>query len=150
MISILTTTLLATAICVCPCPAETPKPLQDSKKAELYFATDLEYNVNPYLTKLVVDGEVKNVTIVDVRDAEDYAKGHIPGAINITNIKSDTKDFPGLRKDGFNYLYGYSAVCKLPQIAAQKFASLGYPVKVIQGGFNGWKDYQYPIEIVKK
>ena len=68
-------------------------------------------------------------------------------AINITNFKDkDVTEFPGLRKDGYNFVYGYSAVCLLPQIAGQKFASLGYPVKAMSGGFNAWKEYEYPIE----
>jgi rhodanese-related sulfurtransferase len=131
----------------CASFAEMKAPVQDLEKAEKYFDYILEVTTNPFLTKQVVDGEVANVTIVDLRDAEDFKKGHIPGAINITNIKdADVKEFPGLRKDGYNFVYGYSNACLLPQIAGKKFTSLGYPVKAMSGGFHTWKEYEYPVE----
>jgi len=47
-------------------------------------------------------------------------------------------DFPQLRKDGYNFIYCYEEECNLAYKAARKFASLGYPVKVIKGGFESW------------
>lgn len=126
--------------------AETKPPVQDTAKAAEYFDYVIEVTTNPFQTKKVVDGEVKNVTIVDLRSPEDFKKGHIPGAINIANIKEDDIDFPGLRKDGYNYLYGYTEACMLPQINGKRFAKLGYPVKAMKGGFQVWKEYKYPVE----
>ena len=98
----------------------------------------------------MVDGQVKNVTIVDVRSAKSFKEGHIPGAINLpeeehNSFKGNETEFPELRKDGYNYVYCYHANCNLAQVAAKKFASLGYPVKEIIGGFAGWKK-NYPVE----
>lgn len=125
--------------------------LQDSKKAVEYFENELNFTTNPYGTKKVVDGEVKNVTIVDVRDAKSFAAGHIPGAINIPfdkykGFEGSETEFSGLRKDGYNYVYCYEHLCNLAQKAAKKFASLGYPVKEMVGGFEEWKAHDYPIE----
>ena len=126
-------------------------PFQDSAKAVEYFENELNFTTNPYGTKKVVEGEIKDVTIVDVRDAKEFAKGHIPGAINIPfdkhqSFEGPETEFPGLRKDGFNYVYCYELLCNLAQKAAKKFASLGYPVKEIVGGFEEWKEHKYPIE----
>ena len=129
-----------------------PQPsLQDSQKAFEYFENELNFTTNPQGTKQVVDGKVKNVTIIDVRDEKSFAEGHIPGAINMpakkyNNFAGAETEFPGLRKDGFNYVYCYENLCSLAQKAAKKFASLGYPVKEIAGGFEEWKEHQYPIE----
>lgn len=125
--------------------------LQDSAKAVEYFENELNFKTNPHGVKSVVEGKTKNVTIVDVRDAKTFAKGHIPGAINVPFEKYNSFDgpeteFPGLRKDGFNYIYCYEQSCNLSQKAAKKFASLGYPVKEIVGGFEEWKKDKYPIE----
>ena len=92
-----------------------------------------------------------NVNIIDVRSAEAYKKGHIPGAINLpyeqySSFEGNETAFPGLRKDGFNYVYCYQLLCNLGQKAAKKFASLDYPVKEVVGGMQSWKDAQYPIE----
>jgi rhodanese-related sulfurtransferase len=37
-------------------------------------------------------------------------------------------------------------LCNLAQKAAKKFASLGYPVKEMAGGFTEWEKKKYPIE----
>lgn len=131
--------------------ADAQNSLQDSEKAVEFFENELNFKTNPYGTKSVVDGITKNVTIVDVRSAKDFAEGHIPGAINIPfeqhNVfEGSETEFPGLRKDGFNYIYCYKHLCNLGQKAAKKFASLGYPVKEIVGGFDEWKKDKYPIE----
>lgn len=128
----------------------THKP-QDPKKAVQFFEEELEYTTNPHGTNLVVKGDVKNVTIVDVRTEADYKAGHIPGAINLplekyNGFTGNDTEFPGLRKDGYNYVYCYELLCNLGQKAAMKFASLGYPVKEIKGGFKSWKEGNYPIE----
>jgi len=126
-------------------------PLQDSKKAVEYFTQELEFKTNPHGVKAVLSGEEKNVTIVDVRSEKDYAKGHIPGAINIPWEKHEGFDgaeteFPALKKDGYAYVYCYQLLCNLGQKAAKKFASLGYPVKEIVGGFEEWKKGGNPVE----
>ena len=93
----------------------------------------------------------QNITLVDVRAAKNYAEGHVPGAINLpfdkfSRFEGTEKEFPELRKDGFNYIYCYELGCNLATKAARKLASLGYPVKEMKGGFNAWKDHSYPIE----
>lgn len=127
------------------------KEIQDTAKAVQYFSEELNFKTNPHGTKHVVDGTIKNVTIVDVRTAEAFAEGHIPGAINIPYDKfngfdGNETEFPSLRKDGFNYIYCYQLLCNLGQKAAKKFASTGYPVKEMVGGFQAWKEGGYPIE----
>lgn len=127
------------------------KNLQDSAKTVEYFANELNFKTNPYGIKKALDTKAKNITIVDVRSANDFARGHIPGAINVpfekySSFEGSETEFPGLRKDGFNYVYCYEHLCNLSQKAAKKFASLGYPVKEIVGGFEAWKDHNYPIE----
>lgn len=133
------------------CQSAPQEPQQDSKKAVEYFENELNFKTNPHGVKSVVDGKTKNVTIVDVRSEKDYAKGHIPGAINIPWEKHQSFDgpeteFPELRKKGYNYVYCYELLCNLAQKAAKKFASLGYPVKEMAGGFEEWKAHDHPIE----
>lgn len=125
--------------------------LQDSAKAQQFFQDQLDFTTNPSGVKAVVEGRVTNVTIIDVRSEEDYAKSHIKGAINIpfnkhSAFKGDEKEFPELRKDGFNYVYCYDAFCNLGMMACKKFSSLGYPVKEVKGGFEEWKNHKYPVE----
>ena len=124
---------------------------QNTEKAAQYFQEELDYKTNIYGVKQAIDNKATDITIVDVRLAKDFAKGHIPGAINLpydqyANFEGTGPEFPGLRKEGYNYIYCYTAGCNLAQKAARKFALLGYPVKEVVGGFAAWKDSKYPVE----
>jgi rhodanese-related sulfurtransferase len=81
---------------------------------------------------------------VDVRDAEDYTKGHIPGAINLP--KDRWQNPQGLQKDKTNVVYCYTQQCHLAANACVKFASLGFPVMELEGGFGTWKEYELDVE----
>jgi rhodanese-related sulfurtransferase len=129
--------------------------VQDTKAAMHYFENELNFTTNPMGVKSAIEeaakGKSKNIIIVDLRREEDYKAGHIPGAINLPYdkwevFKGDHKEFPGLRKDTINYVYCYQLLCNLGQLAGKKFASLGYPVKEMRGGFQAWKEQKYPIE----
>lgn len=127
---------------------------QDSAKAMEYFKNELEFRLNPFGLRYEMKENGKNLTVIDVRAAHDYNDGHIPGAVNMpwdqyNNFQGDEKDFPGLKKDGYNYIYCYAEGCPIGPRAAIKFASLGYPVREIAGGWEAWKTSGLPIEKTK-
>lgn len=143
--------LLGAMVLSLPISADIGHSVQDSKEAVKFFESKLDLETNPYGVNAVIQGKAKNFTIVDVRSAKDFAEGHIPGAINIPGdehqwFTGSEKAFSQLRKDGYNYIYCYKHLCNLAQKAAKKFASLGYPVKEMVGGFYSWKEDGYPIE----
>ena len=115
----------------------------DPQKAKEYFEAKISFTTGPVeLERMMKQGE--NINIVDVRAADDYAEGHIPGAVNLPKDKWQTLD--GLRKDKTNVLYCYSHVCHLAATAAVEFASKGYPVMEMDGGFRAWKEHDMEIE----
>jgi rhodanese-related sulfurtransferase len=112
-------------------------------KAKAYFENKLSFTTGPVeLDRMIKEGA--NITIVDVRAAEDFAKGHIPGAINLPKEKWDT--FEGLHEQKVNIVYCYAQECHLAANAAFLFADRGYPVMELEGGFEGWKDYDLEVE----
>lgn len=123
---------------------------QDTQAAVKYFQDELNFTANPFSVKQVSEGKTDGV-IIDLRKKEDFDKGHIPGAINIPFDKYDgfegqQVEFPELSKTKINYLYCYELLCDLSLKAAKKFASLGYPVKELKGGFKAWQDHDFKIE----
>ena len=117
--------------------------ISDPQKAKEYFAAKMAFTTGPVeLERMMKQGE--SINIVDVRAAEDYAEGHIPGAVNLPKDKWHTLE--GLRKDKTNVLYCYSHVCHLAATAAVEFASKGYPVMEMEGGFRAWKEHDMEIE----
>ena len=81
---------------------------------------------------------------MDVRESEDFAKGHIPGAVNIP--KEEWNEPHGLARGKTNVVYCYSQQCHLAANACVRFATAGYPVMELEGGFETWKEHQLDIE----
>lgn len=115
---------------------------RDPAKAKTFFESKMAFTTGPVeLERMMKNNEVN---VVDVRAAEDYAKGHIPGAINLPHDQWST--MKGLRKDKTNVLYCYSIVCHLAATAAVEFSAQGYPVMELDGGWRWWKDDGFDIE----
>src|SRR5438093_12001191 len=116
----------------------------DTVKAWEFFHAKMQYTTGPIeLERLMT--EHAPINIVDVRYPEDYAKGHIPGAVNVAKDKWTT--FQGLHKGKINVLYCYTQTCHLAAQAAEWFASKGYPVMEMDGGFAAWKAADLKIEM---
>jgi rhodanese-related sulfurtransferase len=114
----------------------------DPARAKEYFEDKLAFTTGPVELERAM--KAHEVNVVDVRAAEDYQQGHIPGARNLPKDRWSTLE--GLDHDKPNVLYCYSQVCHLAATAAVEFASHGYSIIELEGGFEGWKDYEMPIE----
>ena len=113
-------------------------------EARRFFEDKLAFTTGPVeLDAWIKTGE-ENLVVVDVREAEDYAKGHIPGAINIPREQWDKPQ--GLSKDKTNVVYCYSQQCHLAANACARFAAHDYPVMELEGGFEIWKEHQLDVE----
>jgi len=115
---------------------------RDPAKAREYFENKLAFTTGPVeLSRTLKSG---NVTVVDVRAAEDFEKGHVPGAINLPQGSWDNPR--GLSRDHPNVVYCYTQQCHLAANACVAFASKGYPVIELEGGFAAYKDHELEIE----
>ena len=75
--------------------------------------------------------------IVDVRRADEYAQGHIPGAINIAN-EEIIDDDPAELSDKDQLIYVYCRSGRRSQEAAAKLAALGYSNVIECGEILDW------------
>ena len=115
----------------------------DPQKAREYFADKMAFTTGPVeLSNNLKEGT--DLVVVDVREAEDYKKSHVPGAINLPYDQWSTCE--GLKKDVLNVLYCYSHVCHLAATAAVEFAGKGYPVMEMDGGFDAWTENELKVE----
>jgi rhodanese-related sulfurtransferase len=120
---------------------ETPRP--DPRGAEQYFRNKMAYTTGPVeVSHMIESGE--DIVVIDVREAEDYAKGHVPGAINLPQEQWPTQN--GLQKDRTNIVMCYAHVCHLAAKACVGFAAAGFPVMEMDGGFEAWKENDLKIE----
>ena len=81
--------------------------------------------------------EETGFVLLDVRTQEEYASGHIPGAICISNETIGSEEIPELPdKDQLILVYCRSG--NRSKQASQKLAEQGYTNVVEFGGINGW------------
>jgi len=116
----------------------------DPTRAKAFFEQKVAFTTGPVELDQLLKNDPNHVTVIDVREAEDFAKGHIPGAINVP--KADWNSAAELSKDKTNVVYCYSQVCHLGAKACVAFASKGFPVMELEGGFEGWKEHDMQIE----
>lgn len=108
------------------------------------------YKISEDEAKKLVDAKDTNTLFLSVRKAEDYAKGHIEGAINIPFAKGMEQQFSILPKDKKIVVYCYTG-----QTAGQVVAGLrllGYDAVSMHSGMgtpatgtSGWMNKDYPV-----
>ena len=80
----------------------------------------------------------KNYIILDVRRPDEYANGHIPGAINVPNEEIGTAEISEL-PDKAQLILVYCRSGRRSKEASEKLVKLGYTNIVEFGGFLDWK-----------
>jgi rhodanese-related sulfurtransferase len=115
----------------------------DPKKARRYFSRKLAFTTGPVELGHLLK-ERKDIRVLDVRDAKSFAKGHLPGAVNLPEErwqKTTTLD-----KKKTYIVYCDAPTCHLAARAAFELSSQGFPVMELEGGIEAWKQTGHPIE----
>lgn len=85
-------------------------------------------------------------TILDVRRPEEFAEGHVKGAVLLDVLNEATFD-EGLKKlDKARHYYVYCRSGKRSHIAAIKMLKQGFTVVEMEGGFLNWTNCGLPVE----
>jgi len=117
--------------------------------------------ISPEVQKLVDDGLIKKVTpeevngmigqgeagaVVDVRTAEEYGAGRLPGAISVPSDALEAKIAEAVAdKAAAVCVYGASGAAGAT--AAAQLYALGYTaVSYMDGGYAAWTAAGYPVE----
>jgi rhodanese-related sulfurtransferase/DNA-binding transcriptional ArsR family regulator len=85
------------------------------------------------------------VTVLDVRPAEEFAAGHLPGAINVPleRLESYLSKLPK-RKEVVAYCRG--PYCLMSFEAVEKLRKRGWQARRLQDGFPEWRAAGLPVE----
>lgn len=85
------------------------------------------------------------VTVLDVRPAEEYAAGHVPGAINVplSELEDRLGDFD---PDQEFVAYCRGPHCVLAFDAVARLRQKGFKARRLQDGYPEWKTSGLPIE----
>lgn len=85
------------------------------------------------------------VTVLDVRPPEEYAAGHLPGAINIP-LADLEKHLEQLSPDHEVVAYCRGPYCVLAYEAVARLRKKGYQARRLKDGYPEWKEAGFPVE----
>lgn len=103
---------------------------------ESYFVF-VDYNSGTIMSEQIPAEDWKKLYVLDVRDADQFSKDHIPGAANIEwrKVFSERAKLP---KD--KTILAYCNTGSFSAQAAMALRMAGYEnVRLLHGGFNEWK-----------
>ena len=84
--------------------------------------------------------------LIDVRSPVDFARAHVPGAINIPHAKIIAARMQSYPRGTLFVVYCAGPHCNGAERGALRLARLGLPVKVMIGGMTGWLDEGFGVE----
>lgn len=95
----------------------------------------------------LADG-VGHFVVVDCRSPQQFAEGHVPGAVNIPHRRITAAVVDELVPDTAALIVTYcnGPHCNASTRGALRLAELGRPVKEMPGGMVGWRTERLPIE----
>ncbi len=119
--------------------------------------TDVQHLVNTYLTvkdslepipraELLERARAGLVTVLDVRPAEEYASGHVIGAVNVP-LKNLEKWIKKLDKNQEIVAYCRGPHCVLAFDAVARLREKGIKARRMQDGYPEWKTAGLPVEV---
>ncbi|MDN5345327.1 MAG: hypothetical protein PWQ18_1441 [Clostridia bacterium] len=123
--------------------ADSNQILQQAVFAYYERMPDHIYKIPEAELKKLVDAGDQSIYILDIREAKDYAAGHIAGAHNIP-FKEVGRNLDQLPRDKTIIVYCYTGQTGGQTTAALNIA--GFKARSLNGGMNnGWLKAGYPV-----
>ena len=119
-------------------------PAAPAALAEAHFAAEFTFETDCWD---VHDGLERGADFVllDVRSPTLYAKGHVPGAVNLPHGKIVESKLTAWLADTVFVTYCAGPHCNGAARGALRLARLGRPVKIMAGGITGWLDEGFDL-----
>jgi rhodanese-related sulfurtransferase len=83
--------------------------------------------------------------LLEARGPEAYARGHVPGALNLPHRAVTEAALAAWPRDALFVVYCAGPHCNAADRAALRLARLGRRVKTMQGGMAGWASEGFPV-----
>ena len=118
----------------------------DPNAAHNHFLSRLSFETDPSAVYHDIINKISGIVVVDARTPETYARGHVPGAINLPHRTIDSSTTASLPRDKIIVTYCDGVYCNASTKAAAKLTGLGFKVKEMLDGMEGWRKEGYAIE----
>jgi rhodanese-related sulfurtransferase len=120
---------------------ETPPP--DPREAEMHFRSKLAYETDAGDVYADLKSSTTAIVVIDARTEDAYARGHVPRVINLPYRKIDSSTTVVVPKDKVLVTYCDGVHCSASTKVAARLAALGFRVKEMLDGLQGWKREGY-------
>jgi rhodanese-related sulfurtransferase len=121
-------------------PAAPPEIAIEHFESELTFQTDC------WDTHEAMHSADPGFVLLDVRSPALFAKGHVPGAINLPHGKIVASLMNAYPRATLFVTYCAGPHCNGAARGAARLARLGHAVKIMAGGVTGWIDEGFELE----
>lgn len=92
----------------------------------------------------------KSALFIDARGPDEFATGHIPGALNVphdsVSVPKYAKTLSLIANDARIVVYCNTHLCIVSKTGAEGIIFNGFPRVIIAEGFWGWEERELPIE----
>lgn len=119
-------------------------PPADSAEAIAHFAAEFRFETDCWDVHDALD-KGADFVLLDVRSPAMFAKGHVPGAINLPHGKIIASKLAHWPDETIFVTYCAGPHCNGAARGALRLAELGRPVKIMAGGITGWLDEGFAL-----
>lgn len=123
----------------------TAVPAADPVRAVAHFAAKLAFETDCDDVHTAMQGRDPGFVLLDVRGPNAFARGHVPGAVNLPHRTIGDETLTSWPAGTLFVVYCAGPHCNGADKAAAKLAALGRPVKIMIGGLAGWRDEGFDL-----
>ena len=123
----------------------TAVPAANSPDALAHFEKQFGFETDCWDTHDALQQEEQDFVLLDVRSAELYNAGHLPGAVHLPHGKIVGSKMKAWDEETLFVTYCAGPHCNGAAKAAVRLAKLGRPVKLMTGGITGWIDEGFEL-----
>jgi rhodanese-related sulfurtransferase len=121
-------------------------PAAPPAEALAHFEKLLAFETDCWDVHAALEGRHPGFVVLDVRSAEAFAAGHVPGAVSLPHRRLNERNLAVYPRDVLFVVYCAGPHCNGADRAAVALARLGRPVKKMIGGITGWRDETFALE----
>ncbi|MFM0395590.1 rhodanese-like domain-containing protein [Paraburkholderia phytofirmans] len=128
-------------------------PAADSATALGHFSASLSFETDcadVHAALATDDPRSLDFILLDVRSPAHFARGHVPGAVNLMHGKIVASKLAAYPLDTLFVTYCAGPHCNGATRAAIRLAQLGRPVKIMIGGITGWLDEGFQLAMAEE
>jgi len=119
--------------------AVTDVPPAPPRAAEVHFAAEFTFETDCWDVHDALQ-KGPDFVLLDARSPALFARGHVPGAINLPHAKISARTLEAWAAETIFVTYCAGPHCNSAARAALRLARLSRPVKIMAGGVTGWLD----------